>query len=636
MKPWAIGAALGAVVVIAAVGGGIAVDRYAERLAEDSLATMLLPAKGGATHGAMHYSLLADRFEVDTVAAAAVDAPWKSIRIGHLTLDGVDPLGIKHLLFGPHSGPRPIARTVILADAAIEVPEGGHYEAKTLTLVDPVSLDPAAIAGLGSDYAGAVRALAGLSATRVEFENYRYAFPSRGRHGFAEHVTAEAIGGGKIARVEIRGLAADAETGAQQAHYEVDRIDATGIDIAAAATLLDQRPEALTDQTFYKPVETISWDGLQLAAGPLEATVHHAEVRGVKLRRLVTALAGTAALAPERAGELFSAIAFEKVEYAGLDARAAGKDAVHLTIGRLMMSDLAPGSLGGFALDSMTAETTAGRLALGSLALEGLVYRPRSAKARAALAAMGFPPNPFDPGRIFVRHFALRDLASEAGGHSVLTLKSIESRMAGSIDMATDLDFKLDDLVIDLSRLPPSAAGFSPADLGITELVLDIDLQSRYDSAAKMLTIPRYAFVLPKLGSLVISLDLGDLAIDPSSDDPAQALQRLLLATLRHLEIRYEDDSFADRLIAYSAKRANQDVDTFRAALIAQLEAQARAILVNTPRAQMLDAVIAFLKSPQAITISIEPPKPLTLATLSRLPTMNPNDVPALLGLSIK
>ncbi|HUN46830.1 MAG TPA: hypothetical protein VMU85_09925 [Stellaceae bacterium] len=636
MKRWVVGAAAGAVVIIAAVAGGFAVDRYAERLAEESLAAMLVPAKGGATHGATHYSLIADRFDVDEIAAEAVDAPWKSIRVGHLTLDGIDPLGIKHLLFGPHGSPRPIARTVILSDAAVEVPQGGRYEAKTLTLVDPASLDPAAIAGLGSDYAGAVRALAGLRATRVEFQNYRYVFPSHSRHGFAEQVTAEAIGGGKIGRVEIRALAADAAPSGQEAHYEVERIDSSGIDIAAAAALLDQGPEALTDQTFYKPVEAVTWDGMQVATGPLSATVRHAEVRGVKLRRLVTALANDPAISPDRVGEIFAGIAFEKIEYAGLDARAAGKNAAHLTLGRLMMSDLAPGSLGGFALEGLAAEIAEGRLTLGSVALEGLAYRPRSAKARAAMAALGFPPSPFDPGRIFLRHFALRDLASESGGHAVVTLKSVETSMAGSIDMATDVDFKLGGLAVDLSRLPPSPAGFSAADLGITELVLDVDMKIQYDPDAKTLAIPRYAFVLPKLGSLIISLDLGDLAIDPGSDDPVQALQRFLTSTLRHLEIRYEDDSFANRLIAYSAKRANQDVDAFRAALIAQLEAQARAILVNTPRAQMLDAVIAFLKSPQAITLSIEPPKPLTLATLSRLSTMNPNDVPALLGLSIK
>jgi len=636
MKRWAVGAALGAAVVVAAVVGGVAVDRYAGRLAEESLAAMLVPAKGGATHGAMHYSLIADRFDVDAIAAEAVDAPWTSIRIGHLTLDGLDPLGIKSLLFGPRGRGRPLARTVVLTDAAIEVPQGGHYEAKTLTLVEPAALDPAMLAGLGSDNAAAVRALAGLSATRVEFENYRYAFPARGRHGFAEHLISEAIGGGRVGRVELRGLAADAASGGQDTHSEVDRIELTGIDIAAMAALLDQGPEALTDPAFYQPAEAVTWDGLQLTAGPLAATVRHAEVRGLKLKRLVTAFDPTMPPTPDRAAELLSAFQWQKVEYAGLDARVAGKDALHMTIGRLAIADLAPGRLGNFTLESLAADMTEGRLTLGSLSLDGLAYQRRSAKARAALAALGFPTGAFDPARVFFQRFALRDLVSEAAGHQVVTLKSIDAGMAGSLEMTTSFTFKLGDFTVDLSRLPAPPDGWSPADLGITELVLDVDMEGHYDPDAKTLEIPRYAFVLPKLGSLIMRLDLGDLAIDPKSDDPVQALQHLLTSTLRRFELRYEDDSFANRLIAYSAKRANQDVDAFRAALIAQLEAQARAIVIDTPRAQMLDAVIAFLKSPQAITLSIEPPKPLTLASLSRLSTMKPSDVPAVLGLSIK
>ncbi len=51
---------------------------------------------------------------------------------------------------------------------------------------------------------------------------------------------------------------------------------------------------------------------------------------------------------------------------------------------------------------------------------------------------------------------------------------------------------------------------------------------------------------------------------------------------------------------------------------------------------EMLDAVIAFLKDPHAITIALAPPKPLPLATFGQLGAMDPNDVPALLGLTIQ
>lgn len=500
MKRWMVGLAVGAAVVVALVVGAFAVDRYARTVAEDRLAAMLVPAKGGATHGAMHYSLLADRFEVDTIAAEAIDAPWRSIRIGHLTLDGVDPLGIKSLLFGPRGAARPIARTVILSDAAIEVPQGGHYEAKTLTLVDPVALDPAMIAGLGSDYASAVRALGSLSVARVDFQNYHYAFPGRGRRGSAEHVTAEAIGAGRIGRIAVHALAADADFGVQTAHYEVDDIEATGIDTAADAALLDGGPELLTDQKFYMPVEALSWDGMRLTLGPAEAAVRHADVHGAKLQRIVTTFATGPLASPDLFARIAAAIAVDKAEYTGIELRTTGRDAAHMTLGRLAVRDVAPGHMGNFTLKSLSADVTAGRLTLGSVSLDGLSYRPRSAKARAALMALGFPTGGGIPDRLFFQRLALRDLASEAAGQKMLALTAIDASMEGSIALTTAFAFKVGDFTVDLSRLPPSPNGWSPADLGISELVLDVDMEGRYDPAAKTMEIPRYAFVLPKLG----------------------------------------------------------------------------------------------------------------------------------------
>ena len=172
--------------------------------------------------------------------------------------------------------------------------------------------------------------------------------------------------------------------------------------------------------------------------------------------------------------------------------------------------------------------------------------------------------------------------------------------------------------------------------LGAILAVADVDVKSTYDPATKMLEVPRYAFVLPKLGSLTVSLSLGNLVYDEGTDDPLVAMQRILAAELRRFEIRYDDDSLARRLLEAAAKRGNSDVETVRSGLIDQVELQKAAMEQNPALGEMLDAVIAFLKDPHAITIALAPPKPLPLATFSQLGTMDPNDVPSLLGLSIK
>jgi hypothetical protein len=50
----------------------------------------------------------------------------------------------------------------------------------------------------------------------------------------------------------------------------------------------------------------------------------------------------------------------------------------------------------------------------------------------------------------------------------------------------------------------------------------------------------------------------------------------------------------------------------------------------------MLDVVIAFLKDPHSLAISVEPPKPLSVSFLSVISFIDLKYVPALLGLTIK
>jgi len=430
------------------------------------------------------------------------------------------------------------------------------------------------------------------------------------------HTTVAGVSAPRLDSLRLEKLVVE---GAAGDRVEIEEVTAGGVDLAAV-----KNPPGSGTAATAPPVESLSIAGLKSHSGQFDAAVEKLSFGGLK-----TPLPARGA-GPDELRAWLAKLELDKAELAGVDFRATGDDTGHAAIRRLTVSGVAPGKLGEIALEGLSVDAKdAAGLRLGSVELAGLAYRPRSEAAEAAAAMLGLAGAHWLPGRLFFDRFAVGDVSIAALGGVDVTLKEIRSTMAGTIAQATGFDFQVSELSLDLTKLPVTLLG-DPAALGIPQLVLNIDAKSTYDPATKLLEITRYAFVLPKLGSLTMSARIGNIASDDGTDDPMAAMQRILAAELRRFEIRYDDDSLARRLMEIAAKQQNSDVETVRSSLIDQVELQ------KADLAAMLDVVIAFLKDPHSLTIAVEPPKPLPVSTLSKISKMDPNDVPALLGLSVK
>lgn len=417
-------------------------------------------------------------------------------------------------------------------------------------------------------------------------------------------------------------------------HQTLDEIAALGVDPAAVAQLASPTARGAADATLYAPVASLALTGVKLGNGDISIAADRAVLLAPKLPRPTVGADG--AVAPADVRTLLAAMAVEKAELAGVQAHGPGGAKGGITLGRLAAEKIAPGHVGTLALESLAIEASDGsRLKLGSLEISGGAYRPYSAKARASAAMLSLPVSEWMPGHVFFDRFALDNLVVSPTDGGEVGLKSIRATMAGSLAEATAFDLTLQELAVDLTKLPPSHYGFDPTEFGLDRFVLNIDVQSRYDPAAHTVEIPRYTFAMPELATLNLALSLDNFSIDPQADDPVLAMQRLLAASLRRFELRYDDQSLVTRLLTLSAKRNGSDLDTFRAGLVAQLE-QVKEAQQNPAAVQVLDPVIAFLKDPHSLTVVLEPPKPVPLTTLARISTMDPNEVPKLIGLSVR
>lgn len=413
---------------------------------------------------------------------------------------------------------------------------------------------------------------------------------------------------------------------------EIDEVAAMGVDLAAMANLIGLQVTGVGGSGSNAPVRGLTLSGIKTQGSGVTGAVERVSLSGFDLSQPLPAGGiGT----PVVIWQVLSTLSLDQAEIAGADFQLpAGEGRIGLK--RFEASGIAPGRVGGLSLEGLTFDAPGrARLRLDAVALAGLAYRLRSAQARVTNAALDLSNPPWAPGRVFFDHFSLDNFEAGAADGNVVTLSSIRATMTGSLAQASAADFEMRELAVDLTKLPYAQTGFDPADLGLSRVVLNIDGQSRYDQATRILEIPRYALVLPDLGSLTMALKLGDLTIDEGSDDPLVLMQRMFATTLRRFEIRYDDDSLAMRLIRYSAKRANSDVDSFRAGLIDQLE-QRQQRMQGPAAAQMVDALVGFLKAPGTITVVVEPPSPLSMASLARLSSMDPDEIPQVLGLTIR
>jgi hypothetical protein len=300
----------------------------------------------------------------------------------------------------------------------------------------------------------------------------------------------------------------------------------------------------------------------------------------------------------------------------------------HLSLHRFELDSMAPGAVAGGRIETLGLTTDGIRVHLGLMRLGNLAYRLRSASDKDAADA-------FSPLRgLFIESFGIEDASGSASDGFGIALASYESTMKGSIDMATGFDMTLKQLSVDLSQVKDLPGGFAIEELGTSTLVLNADAHTTYDPRSKVMDIPRYAFEVPKLGSLTLKARFGNFIAD-SAGDPTVILDRLMAATLQRLEIRYDDDSLVSHVMAIAAKEDSETVEQVRASVIALLLGE-RASLGRDPAAvKMLDTLIAFVRQPKSITIAIEPKPPLPFADFEKLSAMTPADIPKRLGLSV-
>jgi hypothetical protein len=175
---------------------------------------------------------------------------------------------------------------------------------------------------------------------------------------------------------------------------------------------------------------------------------------------------------------------------------------------------------------------------------------------------------------------------------------------------------------------------FKPEALGYDTLVFDIAFEGTLDRTDGTVAISASTLTLREGGTLSITGTVGDLP-DPRVLNDADVLARATQVELHDLVVRYEDDAFLGRLLDFLAG----EQELTRAEYVEQLSAALPfllAVLTHPDfRQQLIDALNAFLRDPQSLTIEIAPEPPISAKEVRKMARSSLGEVPDRLHASV-
>lgn len=288
--------------------------------------------------------------------------------------------------------------------------------------------------------------------------------------------------------------------------------------------------------------------------------------------------------------------------------------------------------------DAAGGELTAEQVVLGQLAgrdwptrieASGLVAGDAGGRVRIAkLSATGIDPRTRMPSQA-----RIEGIAGASSMTGEITVERVELRdldAANEVPERVDLAIRGIEAALDDARSPVAMAIGS---LGYDRLRVDLDYAYAYDRAEETMRIDGVRLAALDMGALTVTALLGGVTPEALTD-PEAAAALDSEATLRRLELRYEDASLADRLLEMAARDEGLSTEEMRGQLIEAIQVEVRTATDQLTK-EVLRAIETFLAEPGTIRIVAEPPEPVKLAALEDL-NDDPDAVRALLGLRVE
>ena len=458
------------------------------------------------------------------------------------------------------------------------------------------------------------------------------------------------IGAASLAMTEL----ALKDPGGPAISVKMPNTEMKNIDLVQIARVMTQ---ARTDpneplQTLY---DSFSADGIVLTGVP-DASITIGKISGgaIKARAMatpyldlmgkITALSDSQPPSPEQLQPMAAAYAdmFRSIETGSVEMRDLAVSAIDqdkkfdFRLGRMGMEGFVGGRLAGIAYENAEFTAKDGKVSLGNFSLRGLDLRPVLGMADA-IAAQGVGVLD-DPAAI--RGFV--PTLDHIGFSNISFDVPAENGQVGNADNGQRIKFQIgglgydgsgfiggiptsaivsaDHFVMDMSSMlsQPDMKDF--AALGYKGVDLSSKLDIGWNEAAQELSLKTLSLQNPGMGTLKLSLTLGNVTRDLFSPDQSLAIAAVIGALAKKADISFANDGLVDKAIASQALKTKKSPDETRKQLVAGISMMAPAMLGESPAAQEIgNALAKFLANSKNLHITAVSADGLGVADLGLL-----------------
>jgi hypothetical protein len=324
---------------------------------------------------------------------------------------------------------------------------------------------------------------------------------------------------------------------------------------------------------------------------------------------------------------------------------SAGK--VSVSVGKIKLSGISDKGNGLFEVAS--AQYTDTKVDMGSAAAGFVITVPQSSAEYWYVKALGENPSPTDILR------ANMNVAKKMSASTMTLMAAGQTFSADSYEMTWDgdpatgsgkTDFKISNIMVPetaIAALDPSGA---LKQLGYSSLAFDIGGNGHIDIGAEKMGFDfDVSYTGKDIGKLKVGAGVGEiptalLAELQKLDGPVQPDPNTFMPLVQGIQVsrvtfRFEDQSITRKVIPLLAKMQGMDVTTMVANTGAMLQLGLAELKNPTFTQKAVEAVNAFLKDPQSLTILAKPAQPITVQQLMSLDPANPGAAIDKLGVTI-
>lgn len=146
------------------------------------------------------------------------------------------------------------------------------------------------------------------------------------------------------------------------------------------------------------------------------------------------------------------------------------------------------------------------------------------------------------------------------------------------------------------------------------ELITNFAVNYTFDKDAKVLNLENLSLDVEDMGTLSLATEFHNV------NSVENAAMGFNYAKLGNSSVTYKDNSLANTLFAYNAKRSGQDLDQFKENIIKDInkEIEKAEKKEKDLEVQMLTAMADFVEDPESIEFSMEPEQPISFNQLSK------------------